>query len=100
MGVFGGSRGPLLIDGGVWSAVVGGVGQHVVGGRQQHRLAVHMLVGPGDGVGSKGVRQHRVRLDGGVSHQGDLRLLLQMVHPLVEVLLVVSGHQDPLDHAP
>ena len=76
------------------------MGQHVVGGRQQHRLAVHMLAGPGDEVGNKGVRQHRVRLDGGVSCQGDLRLLLQMVHQLVEVLLVIAGHQDPLAHAP
>lgn len=39
-------------------------------------------------------------LDGGVPCRRDLRLLLQVVHPLMEVLLVVAGHQDPLDHAP
>ena len=46
------------------------------------------------------MRRHRVRLDGGVPGRGDLRLLLQTVHPLVEVLLVAAGHQDPLNHAP
>lgn len=41
-----------------------------------------------------------MRLAAGVPRRGGLRLLLQAVHPLVEVLLVAAGHQDPLDHAP
>lgn len=39
-------------------------------------------------------------LDGGVADRGDLCLLLEMVHPLVQILLVVAGHEDPLNHAP
>lgn len=31
-------------------------------------------------------------LDGGVADRSDLRLLLQVVHPLMEILLVVAGH--------
>lgn len=38
------------------------------------------------------VRWHRMWLDGGVADRGDLRLLLQVVHPLMEILLVVAGH--------
>ena len=56
--------------------------------------------GPGRGGVTYRVTGDGLRLGGGHGQRGALGLAVEVIHPVLQVLLVMTGHLDPLDHGP